>query len=245
MTKVATVEIPICGMDCSECALHVQHALEKLPGVAGADVLLAAEKAIIRLDPTLVGMTEIRQAVADAGYSVPDSDRAAATESMARSLTRRLLTLLALLFGAVLLIVVVGEWLGVFEMVTELVPFWLGAALVVLTGWPIFRNVVRAALKRQVTSHTLMTLGVLAALAVGQWATAAVVVFFMRVGDYVEHFTTEGARRAVKNLTALAPQTARVEQEGAEVELPIAQVQPRRHRDRAPWREDPGGRRRC
>jgi Cd2+/Zn2+-exporting ATPase/Cu+-exporting ATPase len=56
-----------------------------------------------------------------------------------------------------------------------------------------------------------MTLGVLAALAVGQWATAAVVVFFMRVGDYAENMTTEGARRAVKELTALAPQTARIE----------------------------------
>ena len=45
-----------------------------------------------------------------------------------------------------------------------------------------------------------MTLGVLAALAVGQWATAAVVVLFMHVGDYVERFTAEGARRAIKDL---------------------------------------------
>jgi Cd2+/Zn2+-exporting ATPase/Cu+-exporting ATPase len=51
-----------------------------------------------------------------------------------------------------------------------------------------------------------------------------VVVFFMRVGDYVENFTTERARRAIKDLTALAPQTARVERDGNEVELPIADV---------------------
>jgi cation transport ATPase len=69
-----------------------------------------------------------------------------------------------------------------------------------------------------------MTLGVLAALAVGQWSTAAVVVFFMRVGDYAEKMTTEGARRAVKELTALAPQTARVEVLGIEMQLPVAQV---------------------
>jgi Cd2+/Zn2+-exporting ATPase/Cu+-exporting ATPase len=100
----------------------------------------------------------------------------------------------------------------------------VGLALVVVSGWPVFRNVARAALKRQVTSHTLMTLGVLAALVVGQWATAAVVVFFMRVGDTAESFTTERARRAVKDLTAMAPQTARVERGGAEVELPISEV---------------------
>jgi Cd2+/Zn2+-exporting ATPase/Cu+-exporting ATPase len=94
-----------------------------------------------------------------------------------------------------------------------------------VAGYPVFRNVARATLKGQVISHTLMTLGVLAALAVGQWATAAVVVFFMRVGDYAEHFTTERARRAVKDLTALAPQTARVERDGEERQVPVSEVQ--------------------
>jgi Cd2+/Zn2+-exporting ATPase/Cu+-exporting ATPase len=46
----------------------------------------------------------------------------------------------------------------------------------------------------------------------------------MRVGDYVEHFTTERARQAVKNLAAMAPQTARVARDGGEVEVPIADV---------------------
>ncbi|HEU5434534.1 MAG TPA: cation-translocating P-type ATPase, partial [Thermomicrobiales bacterium] len=67
--------------------------------------------------------------------------------------------------------------------------------------------------------------GVLAALAVGQWATAAVVVFFMRIGDYAERFTTERGRRAVKDLMALAPRTARVERDGDEIDLPVEQVQ--------------------
>ena len=51
--------------------------------------------------------------------------------------------------------------------------------------------------------------------------TALVVVFFMRVGDAVERFTTDRARRSLKSLTALAPRTAPVDRDGAEVELPI------------------------
>ena len=192
MAQVETLEIPIEGMDCAECALHVQHAIEKLPGVDSVQVFLVGEKAVVRLDPALVDLPEIRQAVAGAGgYRVADSALGAAPGALTRY-TRRLWTVLGLVFGAVLFVVVVGEWLGLFEQVTELVPFWLGCALVVAAGWPIFRNVVRAALNRQVTSHTLMTLGVIAALAIGQWATAAVVVFFMRLGDFVEKLTAEG-----------------------------------------------------
>ncbi|MGQ0549146.1 MAG: heavy metal translocating P-type ATPase, partial [Armatimonadota bacterium] len=134
------------------------------------------------------------------------------------------LTLLGVVFAAVLFIVVVGEWLGLLEALTKRLPwpFWL--AVLLAGGYPVFRNVLRAALRRQIIAHTLMTIGVLAAVAVGEWATAAVVVFFMRVGDFVERFTTERARRAVKDLTAMAPQAARVERDGTEVEVPISEV---------------------
>ena len=215
MTNLQTLEIPVAGMDCTECTQHVQQAIAKLPGVESVKVLLSSEKAIIRLDPARVQLPMIQRAVEDAGYSVPDAAVLSATPSLG-NFTRRIVTLLGVVFGAVLLIVVIGEWFGLFAQLTARVPFLVGLVLVILTGWPIFRNVLRAALKRQVTSHMLMTLGVLAALAVGQWVTAAIVVFFMRVAEYTENFTTEGARRAVKDLTALTPQTARVERAGAE-----------------------------
>ncbi|MEK7325891.1 MAG: cation-translocating P-type ATPase [Chloroflexota bacterium] len=223
MANLRTLEIPIKGMDCAECTQHVQHAIAALPGVESVDVFLASEKATIKLDPALVELGAIRSAVAGAGYSVPATE-VATTNQPFNNFTRRVLTLFGIVFGAVLFVVVVGEWLGLFEQLTERVPFPVGVLLVLVSGFPIFVNVVRAALRRQVIAHTLMSLGVLAALSVWQWATAVVVVFFMRVGDYAENFTTERARRAVKDLTALAPQTARVERDGVEVEIPVMQV---------------------
>jgi Cd2+/Zn2+-exporting ATPase/Cu+-exporting ATPase len=229
MSKLQTLEVPVAGMDCSECAAHVQKAICAVPGVAAANVLLASEKAVIRLDPAQVQLPDIRKAVEGAGYSVPTGAAGAPAATGGESALpgafyRKLFTVFGLVFGAVLFVVVVGEWLGLFAQITAQVPFVVGVALVLATGWPIFRNVLRAARRGQVLSHTLMSLGVLAALAVGQWATAAVVVFFMRVGDYAEKLTTEGARRAVKDLAALAPQTARVVRAGVEQEVPIGDV---------------------
>jgi Cd2+/Zn2+-exporting ATPase/Cu+-exporting ATPase len=242
MVDKQTLELPIRGMDCAECTQHVQHAIAALPGVESVNVFLASEKAIVQLDPARVDVPAIRKAVADAGYSVADpnplptspiaASRAERSAVEGRDgggvnltgFTNRILTLFGLVFGAVLFVVVIGEWLGLFEVITARVPWPVGLAAVLVAGYPVFRNVVRATLKGQVIAHTLMSLGVIAALAVGEWATAAVVVFFMRVGDYAERFTTERARRAVKDLTALAPQMARVEREGAEVEIPVAEV---------------------
>lgn len=222
------IELHIQGMDCAECTQHVQQALAALPGVESVQVYLTSEKAAIQYDPAQVNLIAFRAVVAAAGYRVAESPTEEAPQRTSPSLstfTRPILTLFGLVFGVVLLVVVVGEWLGLFERVTDLVPWYLGWGLVVLAGYPIFWNVLKAAARRQVISHTLMSLGVFAALAVGQWPTAVVIVFFMRVGDYAEHFTTERSRRAVKRLTALAPQTARVEQSGTEAVIPISEVQ--------------------
>lgn len=138
--------------------------------------------------------------------------------------SRRITILLAVVFALVLSVVVAGEWLGWFDKLNHLVGFPLGVLIVITSGFPVFRNVVGALLRRKITSHTLMTVGAIAALVVGEWVAAAIVVVFMRVGDYVERFTTESARSAVRELAALAPRAARVEIDGVEVEVPVASV---------------------
>jgi Cu+-exporting ATPase len=221
MTVLETIEVPIRGMDCAECTQHVQKAIAGVRGVESAEVYLATEKAVVRFDPRRAGKPAIHKAVREAGYDIAGAEPATPAGG---DLARRILTFLAVLFGFVLFIVIVGEWLGLFEAVTQRIPWSVSLAFVLLVGFPVFRNVVRAVLRRQVIAHTLMTLGVLAAIAVGEWATAAVVVLLMRVGDAVERFTTEQARRAVRQLTTLAPQMARVERDGREIDVPAREV---------------------
>ncbi len=237
------VEFGIDGMDCGDCVRHVQAAIAAVPGVIDVEVLLGAEKAIVKAGAEL-DREAVKHAVDKAGYRVRAAGGARratagsaagaggtasgaardASAGGAAAVTRRVLTVVALVFGAVLFVVVVGEWLGVIDRVTDGMPWQLGLALVIAGGYPVFRNVVRAALARRVISHTLMTVGVLAAVAVGEWATAFVVVFFMRVGEYAESFTAEKSRRAVRELAALAPSQARVLRGGEERELPIEEV---------------------
>jgi len=226
-SKINSLEIHIRGMDCAECVVQVDHAIRSVPDVSDVQVLLGAEKAKVSYlsrapDPDL-----IRQAVKNAGYEAIFEGKSLSNESASeteKTLSRRLATILGIIFGLVLFVAVVGEWLGLFEQLTDQLPWFAWLGLVLIGGFPIFRNVIRSALKGQVISHTLMTLGAIAAIAVREWPTAAVVVLFMRVGDFVEGLTTGKARKAVKNLTSMAPQLARVERDGQEVTLPITQV---------------------
>ncbi|MBE0598108.1 MAG: cation-translocating P-type ATPase, partial [Desulfuromonadales bacterium] len=177
------ITLPIRGLDCAECAGHVKQALESVPGVAEVDVLLSSQKTRIRFDPAQTGLPAIRRAVELAGYSLelPETDGGAAAPLGAFG--RRILTLFGAVFGIVLFVVVVGEWLGLFEAATQGVPWPAWLVIILLGGYPIFTKVVKAALGGRVISHTLMTLGVVAAVAVGEWPAADIVVFFMRLGE--------------------------------------------------------------
>lgn len=221
------IEIPVKGMDCSGCARNVRQALEKVKGVESAEVLLSAEKARITTASAQPDLSEFKKAVEEIGYRVPEErEGAAETERDMENIAQKSFRLFGLVFGAILFVAVAGEWLGLFEKITGWIPFWAGGIFVLAIGYPVFKQVVVAARKGMVTPHALMALGALTALAAGEWVTAAIVVFFMRTGDYIESYTTDKARDSVRSLTELAPRKATVVRDGSEEEVPIDQVEP-------------------
>jgi Cd2+/Zn2+-exporting ATPase/Cu+-exporting ATPase len=135
-------------MDCAECTMHVKHAIESVPGVHHVEVLLGAEKAISETGAEGANLDAIRAAVAAAGYTVPQSVPQPSA-STAPDFNRKFNLLLIGLFAGVAAIVIFGEWLGLFDLLNERVPFGLGMVLVLAGGFPVFRNVIRATLRRQ------------------------------------------------------------------------------------------------
>jgi Cu+-exporting ATPase len=65
--------LAIGGMTCAACVMHVENALKRVPGVSGAVVNLATEKASVEFIPGVAAMDLFRQAVEQAGYRVEDA----------------------------------------------------------------------------------------------------------------------------------------------------------------------------
>jgi P-type Cu+ transporter len=302
-----TLEVPLRGLCCAQEAREVREAIAALPGVTSVEVLLGAQKALVRCRPSQVTAEAIWEAVAPMGCAVPEAftpeapyvarglpgksspgaaavtqeahsdpadpaeelsrdaagraeelsrDAAGRAEELSRdaagraqqpspvsrastpksasppapfgsSFGRAALILFAGVAAVVLLVTVLGETLGLMDAVTHRVPWPAWLVLLAAGGYPVFRGVFRAALRRRVTSHTLMTAGVLAAVAVNEWAAALVVVLFMRIAAHIEGFTTQKARGALRDLAAMAPQVATLERDGTEVQVPVEQLRPR------------------
>ncbi len=68
------VLLPIGGMTCASCVRRVERALGKVAGVHEANVNLATERATVHYDPALATLTQLREAVEHAGYTVPTEE---------------------------------------------------------------------------------------------------------------------------------------------------------------------------
>ncbi|MGH7366645.1 MAG: heavy metal translocating P-type ATPase [Candidatus Rokuibacteriota bacterium] len=217
-----TLELTVPELDCADEAQQVQAALSRLPGVEEVRTAVGARKAVVAYHPDRIQPDTIREAIRGLGMTVADARGPGPPQR--RSLPELLGWGFVSVVALMSLVGIVGERLGLAEALIDRVPPWLALASVLGGGYPIFRNVARAVRNRRVTSHALMTLGIVGALAIGQYAAAAVIVFFMRLADFIEGYTTERSRQAIKELLKLAPETARVERDGREQEIPAADV---------------------
>ena len=105
---------------------------------------------------------------------------------------------------------------------------WLVVALAALsilsTGLPTLKKGWIALKNLTLNIYFLMSLAIAGAVIIGQWPEAAMVVFLFAVAEAIEALSLERARKAIKSLTALAPETAEVKVADGWQEQPVAEV---------------------
>lgn len=98
----------------------------------------------------------------------------------------------------------------------------------VIGGRQPMRHLVRGLLRGRLFLGIdfLMVVAAVGAAVVGAWAEGAFLLFLFALANALERYALDRARDAIRSLTALVPDTARVLAAGRESVLPIAQVRP-------------------
>ncbi len=69
------VTLKIVGMHCTSCALTIDDALEEKEGVITASTSYAAAQVKVRFDPKVVSIHQLKQVIAELGYSVANKPK--------------------------------------------------------------------------------------------------------------------------------------------------------------------------
>ena len=101
-------------------------------------------------------------------------------------------------------------------------PAWIAA---VLCGSPILWEAAKGLAERgDIKADVLVSVALIAALAIGETFAAAEVAFIMRFGSLLEELTVRKARKGIERLLLLKPDKARVLRDGDETLVPAGDV---------------------
>ena len=102
---------------------------------------------------------------------------------------------------------------------------WIYLAAALAGGVPIVIRAFKAViLRRDITVDLMVAVAMIAAIIVGEYVAAAIVVFMLSIGETLEDYTVSRAENALKELEALLPATVTVRRDGREVVVPIEQI---------------------
>ncbi|TYR33458.1 cadmium-translocating P-type ATPase [Mesorhizobium microcysteis] len=224
----SALKLRVEGMDCGACALKIENGLKRLPGVSDINVNVGLEMLSLLLDEDRTSRTAIEERIRSLGYTPHPVDGEPIAdanvplgrpETVDRTWWRTRKGQLVLGTGALLVLAFVVA------TIAPDVAEWAYVAAAGLGLIPIARRAVAGARHGTPFSiETLMSVAAIGAIAIGEGAEAAVVVFLFAVGELLENIAAGRARSGIAALMNLVPRVARLERDGAVLEVPVERL---------------------
>jgi Cu+-exporting ATPase len=252
---VEKVTLPVQGMSCASCVNKVQTALSNVPGVIGADVNFATEKATVEYVSGQVTLKDLSKAVEAIGYTILEIKEGdvverekAAREAAFRKLKHKFAAGVILVIP--LFILVHWDKLGLSRiwalskqaiffiqlLFQTPIQFWV--------GWQFYKGAWAAATHKSSDMNTLIAVGTSAAYLYSLLATffpwmfaakglfpevyfdtAGAIIVLILLGRLLEARAKSQTSEAIKKLIGLQAKAAIVIRNGQEIPIPVDEVQ--------------------
>ncbi len=208
MAAASSYKLRIEGMDCAACALKIENAIKRLPGVSEINISYAAATLALDLDEDRGSPRMIEDKIRALGYT-PAGAPLAEEATLPKKRDR-----LPWWKGAKgQLVLGTGALFAFAFVLAQVLPEWersLYSAAALAGVIPIARRAVAGALSGSpFTIETLMAIAAIGAVAIGEPEEAAVVIFLFSVGELLETLAAGRARAGIEALIDLVPRTAR------------------------------------
>ena len=220
-----TTRIRVQGMDCAGCAIKIENALQRVPGVTEVNVSVAGGTVTVRHDQgdtkamssqiaglgyAVIGSEQVGAKPAGLEVSAPEEDAGHSriheqgpTDQGWWQTRKGQLTIasggaLAVAFAVGKVVPATEQWAFLLAMMVGLIPIAKRAISAAMAGTPF-------------SIEMLMTIAAIGAVFIGATEEAAAVVFLFLIGELLEGVAASRARASIQELTKLVPKTARIE----------------------------------
>ena len=244
------VLLKIDGMTCSACSTGLEKYLNKQDGIKQATVNLIMNNANIEYDDKKLNLEQVEKFVEKAGFLSLGIDN---FEKEEKKKTNEKYKLLAITVISILVLYIsMSHMVGLPVIpflnmmvypVNYAISLFILTTIVLILGKDILRNGYKNLIHKTPNMDTLVMIGVLASYIYSIYGTiqilkghamhveelyyesAAIVIFFIEIGRYIENKNKDKTKDALQQLMTITPNNAVILKDGKEITVTLDEIQ--------------------
>ncbi|HFV0187238.1 TPA: heavy metal translocating P-type ATPase [Streptococcus agalactiae] len=196
------------GLSCTNCAGKFEKNIKQLPGVTSATVNFGASKISVEGQTTI---EELEEAGAFENLIIRDDQENDEQVRSKESFIKRNIALIISL-GFILVAVISQLSLGEDHLLTKA----LYILAIIIGGFDLFKEGFSDLIKLDFSMESLMTIAIIGAAFIGEWAEGSIVVILFAISEALERFSMDKARQSIRSLMDIAPKEALIRRNNVE-----------------------------
>ena len=244
------VLLKIDGMTCSACSSGLEKFLNKQDGIETASVNLIMNNASIEYDDSKLTLEQVEKFVDKAGFTSLGIDNLEKEEKKKSNEKYRLIGISAI--SILILYISMSHMVGLpvipfLNMMTHTINYAITLLLLTIIvlwmGRDILKNGYKNLIHKTPNMDTLVMIGVMASFIYSVYGTiricngnamyveslyyesAAIVIFFIKIGKYVESKNKDKTKEALQQLMSITPNHATIIRDGKEETVTLDEIQ--------------------
>lgn len=244
------VLLKIDGMTCSACSSGLEKYLNKQDGIVQASVNLIMNNANIEYDDTKLTLEQVEKFVEKAGFESLGIDN---FERQEKKKSNQKYALIALtVISIIILYISMAQMVGIPALpylsmmehqLNYAICLFVLTTICIIFGWDIIKNGYKNLIHKTPNMDTLVMVGVLASYIYSIYGTieiiqghtmhvhslyfesAAIVIFFIKIGRYIENKNKDRSKEALSQLMSITPNHASILRDGVEQVVTLDEIQ--------------------
>lgn len=196
------------GLSCTNCAGKFEKNVKQLPGVTSATVNFGASKISVEGQTTI---EELEEAGAFENLIIRDDQE---NDEQVRSKESFIKRNIALIISLGFILVAVISQLSLDE--DHLLTKALYILAIIIGGFDLFKEGFSDLIKLDFSMESLMTIAIIGAAFIGEWAEGSIVVILFAISEALERFSMDKARQSIRSLMDIAPKEALIRRNNVE-----------------------------
>lgn len=243
------VLLKIDGMTCSACSSGLEKYLNKQDGIKQANVNLVMNNANIEYDEQKLTLEQVEKFIEKAGFTSLGID--AFEKESKKKWTEKYKLIAITIISLVILYISMAHMVGLpaipflnmmHHPVNYAIALLVLTVIVIILGRDILKNGYKNLIHKTPNMDTLVMIGVLASFIYSIYGTiqilkgntqyvenlyyesAAIVIFFIEIGRYIENKNKDKTKEALKQLMTITPNNATILKDGQEVKVTLDEI---------------------